>query len=126
VNNYEILVIFDTNGKPDTAESIIEAFSSEIQNSGGKINDTEDMGHKVFTREAKRHKQSGHYVKFWVELPSDFADSIQDHFRLNESVFRLMLTRDPGSFRPTDVPVEAEESTSEVAVGEAETATAES
>lgn len=126
MNNYEILVIFDTNGKPDTAESMMEAFSSELENSGGKITDTEDMGHKVFTREAKHHKQSGHYVKFWVQLPSDFADSIQEHFRLNESVFRLMLTRDPGSFRPTDVPVETEDSSPEAAVAETEPATAES
>lgn len=104
MNNYEILVIFDTNGKPDSAESIVKAFTANLEENGGKVGDVEDMGHKVFTREAKLHKQSGHYVKIWCSLEAEFADRIHDHFRLDETVFRLILTKDPGSFRPTDVP----------------------
>lgn len=104
VNNYEILVIFDTNGVVDPVDTMIESFSSRLVELGAQVTDKENLGHKVFSREAKLHRQSGHYVKVWLRMTSEVAGQIQDHFRLDESIFRLIVSRNPGTFRPTDVP----------------------
>jgi len=106
VTNYEILVILNTNGKEDLGDSMLETFISNLKEEGCEISDIEEMGHTTFIREGKNHTHSGHYVKIWLQMTCEFADSIQERFRLDESIFRILLTKNPSSFRPSDVKEE--------------------
>lgn len=119
MTNYEILVIFDSNGREDVGESMSEAFVSALKDDGCTISEIEPMGHKTFVREGKNHTHSGHYFKLWLQMPAEFADNIHERFRLDESVFRIILTKNPSSFRPSDVvEEESEEAAAEAAKGD--------
>lgn len=115
MTRYELLVIFDTNGSEEKGESTLDAFTSTLKEEGCSISDIETMGHRTFVREGKNHTQSGHYVKIWLDMETDYADNIHERFRLDEDVFRIMMSKDPSSFRPSDV---VEEPTPEPVVEE--------
>lgn len=109
MTNYEILVILNTNGKEDLGDSMSEAFISTLKEEGCTISDIEPLGHKTFVREGKNHTQSGHYVKIWLQMTCEYADNIQERFRLDDSIFRILLSKNPSSFRPSDVKEEEPE-----------------
>jgi len=99
VKRYEGLFILNGNltstGKDDGVTQAIDRISKDIEALGGKIEGTQKMDKRPFSRVADKKNGSGHYVNFiFRSLPATLVP-LQNKFALNEDVFRVLFTLAP-------------------------------
>jgi small subunit ribosomal protein S6 len=88
---YKATIILDTRGREETAEQLIEEVKNEISAQGIEVVGEENLGRKDFARQPDPKIGAGNYVQLILSGPPETAAKLQEHFRLNKLVFRLLI-----------------------------------
>jgi len=99
MKRYEGQFILNNNltstGKDDGVTVAIERISKDIESAGGKIEATQKMDKRNFSRVADKKFSSGFYVNIIFQSAGSAIATLQNKFGLNEDVFRVMFTTAP-------------------------------
>ena len=108
MKRYEGLFILNNNltstGKDDGVTVALERISKDIESAGGKIEATQKMDKRTFTRVADKKFSSGFYVNIIFQGPGTAIALLQHKFGLNEDVFRVLFTLAPEVKPATGLP----------------------
>jgi small subunit ribosomal protein S6 len=88
---YEGCFILTTAGKEADAKDIIDGIEKQIRESGVKTLKVQRMDKRPLARVTSK-VDSGYYVNFVFEMDPASVNAFRDKFKLNEDVYRLMLT----------------------------------
>jgi ribosomal protein S6 len=104
MKRYEGLFILNNNltstGKDDGVTVALDRISKEIEAAGGKIEATQKMDKRNFTRVADKKVSSGFYVNIIFKSPGTAIALLQHKFGLNDDVFRVLFTLAPEPTAP--------------------------
>jgi len=85
--NYEALIVLDTKGKEETIDSLVSTISKDMEKSGLKLEQIDNMGKRKFPFNP-RHVEAGHFVKIQFAGEPAALDSLRSKLRLNENVYQ--------------------------------------
>jgi small subunit ribosomal protein S6 len=85
------MFILDTRGREESVEQLIEDVKKEIAAAGAEVEGTENLGRRDFARVTDDKLPAGNYVEFALTGDSGTAARLQEHFRLNPAVYRILL-----------------------------------
>lgn len=95
MKRYEGLFILNTTGKEEGIKETIDAISTEIAATGGKVETVQKMDKRPFTRVADNRFTSGFYVNIiFAAAPAAIA-TLHTRLALNADVFRALFTTAP-------------------------------
>ena len=93
MKRYEGLFILNTAGKEEGINELVDKLKSEISDLGVKVETVQKMEKRGFSRQADDNKlKEGFYVNFIFEAPPEAVRKLQNHFALNDDVFRTLFT----------------------------------
>jgi ribosomal protein S6 len=95
MNKYEGLFILNTAGKEEGIKEAIDKITAEISAVGGKVETTQKMDKKNFTRVADKRHTSGFFVNVIFQTEENTVASLRTRLALSEDVFRVMITKAP-------------------------------
>ncbi len=95
MNKYEGLFILNTAGKEEGVKDALDKISAEITAVGGKIETVQKMERKPFARVADKNHASGYYANVIFDATPAVAAQLQNKFKLNTDVFRVLFTQMP-------------------------------
>jgi small subunit ribosomal protein S6 len=95
MKKYEGLFILNTAGKEEGVQDAITKISNEITAVGGKIETVQKMERKPFARVADKRHASGFYANVIFDATPAVVAQLQNKFKLNEDVFRVLFTIAP-------------------------------
>jgi ribosomal protein S6 len=95
VKRYEGLFILNTAGKEEGIKEIIDKITAEINRLGGRVETTQKMDKRSFSRVADKAHSSGFFVNMIFEVRPDAIVQLRKVFSLNEEVFRVLFTELP-------------------------------
>jgi ribosomal protein S6 len=99
VKRYEGLFILNGNltstGKDDGVTVALDKISKEIEAAGGKIEGTQKMDKRNFSRVADKKFNSGFYVNVLFSFPGAALAALKHKFALNDDIFRVLVTIAP-------------------------------
>jgi small subunit ribosomal protein S6 len=107
VKRYEGLFILNTTGKEEGIKEAIDKISKDIESAGGKVETTQKMDKRSFSRVADKKYNSGFYVNVIFQSAPSVVASLRGRFALNEEIFRVLLTEAPP---PKEEPLKTAES----------------
>ncbi len=84
---YEAMIVLDTKGKEETAEQLVSAISREMEQSGIKLEQIDQIGKRKFPFNP-RHVEAGYFVKIQFEADSQALDATRQRLKLNENVYQ--------------------------------------
>lgn len=90
-NNYRVSVILDTRNNTEAVDALIERVSTGLNSIQGEILKVNNLGQKDFIRVTDRKVPNGIYVQFEVSAPSAFPAALQERFRLDKAVKRILV-----------------------------------
>lgn len=90
---YDATFILDTRSYQEPVETLIEKISSTIESIHGTVESVENQGQKTFARITNRKFPAGIYVSFKVSGPSSFPTVLQERFKLDKLVNRILITQ---------------------------------
>ncbi len=82
-------------------KDVIDKLTAEITNAGGKVETTQKMDKRNFSRVADKKYPSGYYVNFIFEAPEAAIAQLRTRLELNDDVFRTMFTIAPPPVKET-------------------------
>jgi small subunit ribosomal protein S6 len=88
---YEGCFILNTAGKEADAKDVIDAIEKQIRDSSGKTLKIQRMDKRPLARVTGKI-DSGYYVNFVFEMDPANVNAFREKFKLNEDVYRLMVT----------------------------------
>ena len=88
---YKATFILDTRGREESGEQLIEEVKKEIAAAGVELDGTENLGRRDFARVTDDKIPAGNYVEFSLLGDAGSATRLQEHFRLNPAVYRIMV-----------------------------------
>jgi ribosomal protein S6 len=97
VKRYEGLFILDTAGKEEGIKDTIDKLSAEITALGGKVETTQKMDKKPFSRVADKKHTAGFYLNIIFECPPTVVEQIKHRFTGHPDVFRVIFTASPAA-----------------------------
>jgi len=92
VKRYEGLFILNTAAKEEGVKDVIDKITKEIETAGGKVETTQKMDKKSFSRVADKKHTAGFYVNVIFEGAPATLAALQSRFALNEDVFRVLFS----------------------------------
>jgi len=92
VKTYEILFILPESTKDDSVEAALTSVKRELEGLGAVVSHVNRIGRKTFARELNK-QQSGFYAVMTANMDPIKAQSVPNHFKLNEDVFRLQVIK---------------------------------
>ena len=99
VKRYEGLFILNSQltstGKDDGVNVALEKISKEIEAAGGKVEGTQKMEKRNFSRVADKKFNSGFYVNVLFSSPGSALAALKHKFALNDDIFRVLFTIAP-------------------------------
>jgi small subunit ribosomal protein S6 len=100
-NRYEGLLVLNVKGNEDGAKDIIERLESEFKKDGAIVEQVQNMDRRQFTYTAGP-LDSGLYVNFIFNAPSNAIDKLRARFTLDEDVYRqhYQKLRAPKAVKP--------------------------
>jgi small subunit ribosomal protein S6 len=88
---YRATFIIDTREQSDDVEALTARLQEALSAVGCQVTDTENLGQIEFSRVTDRHRPSGIYLKFILEAAPEAPAAIQEKFRLDRTVDRIMI-----------------------------------
>ena len=99
MRTYEALFIVQPDATDEETQTIVQGVEKLATDNGGTIVRSDVWGKRRLAYEVKGH-QEGVYVLIRFESPTEFVDTLEGNFRLNESVIRwLIVLFDPKTLR---------------------------
>lgn len=95
MKRYEGLFILNTAAKEDGIKDVIDKISKEIEAAGGKVETTQKMDKKAFSRVADKKHSSGFYLNVIFEGAPTTLTTLHRRFAMNEDVFRVLFSSAP-------------------------------
>jgi len=89
--NYKATLILDTRGREETADQLVADLQKEIASLGIEVSKVENLGRREFARKTDPALPAGNYAQYDVAGGSDTAVRLQEHFRLNPLVYRVLV-----------------------------------
>jgi small subunit ribosomal protein S6 len=84
-------MILDTRGREESVEQLIEDVKKELVAAGAEVHGNESMGRRDFARVTDDKMPAANYVEFTVSGAAGLASKIQEQFRLNPAVYRVLV-----------------------------------
>ena len=84
---YEALIVLDTKGKEETVDSLVSIISKDMEKSGLKLEQIDNMGKRKFPFNP-RHVEAGHFVNIQFSGAPAAVDALRSRLRLNENVYQ--------------------------------------
>lgn len=89
--NYKATLILDTRGREETADQLVADLQKEIASLGIDVLKVENLGRREFARKTDPALPAGNYAQYDIAGGSDTASRLQNHFRLNPLVYRVLV-----------------------------------
>jgi len=107
---YESVVIARQDLPASQVNTLVEEFTSIIDNNGGKVVSTENWGLRNLAYRVKKNRK-GHYVLLNLDVPSAAVHEFERLMRINEDVLRYMTLRVESHSEEPSVMVSEKDST---------------
>jgi small subunit ribosomal protein S6 len=85
------MMILDTRGREESVEQLIEEVKKELAAAGAEVQGAETLGRRDFARVTDAKLTAANYVEFTVGGAPGVAAKIQEQFRLNPAVYRVLV-----------------------------------
>ena len=95
MKRYEGLFILDTAGKEEGIKDVIDKLAAEVAAVGAKVETTQKMDKKAFSRIADKKHTAGFYVNIIFECQPEVIDQLKRRFTMHPDVFRVIFTASP-------------------------------
>ncbi|MEM7147742.1 MAG: 30S ribosomal protein S6 [Verrucomicrobiota bacterium] len=82
---YEGVIVLDTRGKEEAIDDMISGIGREIEGTGAKLEQIDQLGKKEFAYNA-RHMAEGFYVNYMFEAAAGELDQVRETLKANEQV----------------------------------------
>jgi small subunit ribosomal protein S6 len=82
---YEGVIVLDVRGKDDSIDEMISGIGREIEETGAKLEQIDQMGKKEFSYNA-HHLAEGLYVNYMFEAETDLVEKIRTRLDSNDQV----------------------------------------
>jgi small subunit ribosomal protein S6 len=89
--NYKATLILDTRGREETADQLVADLQKEIATLGIDVLKVENLGRREFARKTDPALPAGNYAQYDIAGGNDTATRLQNHFRLNPLVYRVLV-----------------------------------
>jgi small subunit ribosomal protein S6 len=89
---YEVMYIADPTTDGDTIKGMNEEITALIENAGGTIVNTDDMGLRQLAYKIKQFTQ-GYYFLFEIEGSGREIAELERRMRVNDKIFRYLTVR---------------------------------
>lgn len=90
-HKYLATFILDTRNYAEPVETLIEKITTTINAVGGEVNSVKNLGQKEFVRVTDRKYPAGIYVQYEMEAPAEVPSALQEKFRLDRTVNRILV-----------------------------------
>lgn len=90
MRNYELTIVLPGKATAAKKKDVIERIEKMVTANGGSITKTDDWGKKDLAYDIKKN-DSGVFVYFELEMPSQAAKAIKDKIRLEDDIIRYLL-----------------------------------
>ena len=84
-------MILDTRGREESVDQLIEEIRKEIASIEIEVLGVEQLGRREFARVTDPGLTAGNYVQFKLAGPPETSTRLNEHFRLNPVVYRIVL-----------------------------------
>lgn len=91
LRNYVATFILDTRDQPDDLDNLFARIRETLESVDCEITEFIDKGRKDFIRVTDRRNPSGVYVEIHFKAPSEAPAAIQEKFRLEKTINRIMI-----------------------------------
>lgn len=91
MNKYETVFIINPNVEETGVKSLIEKFSSLINNDG-KVEKVEELGMRKLAYEIKKHKE-GYYVVVTFEANPELIRELERIYRITDEVIKFIVIK---------------------------------
>lgn len=88
---YRATFILDTRTYQDPVETLTDKIKATLESLGFSVIGVKNVGSKDFVRVTDRHFPSGIYVQYDMEGPAKASTLVQEKFRLDKTVDRILL-----------------------------------
>ena len=92
LHTYDATFILDTRSYQEPIETLIEKISSTLESLHGTVASVVNQGQKAFARITNRKFPAGIYVTFKLQGPKGFPKALQERFKLDKLVNRILIT----------------------------------
>jgi small subunit ribosomal protein S6 len=82
---YEGVIVLDVRGKDEAVDEMISGIGKEIEDSGAKLEQIDQLGKKEFAYNA-HHLAEGFYVNYMFEAETDLVEKIRSRLDTNDQV----------------------------------------
>lgn len=90
-SNYRTTFIFDTRNHSEDVDALIERITTTLNSLQAEVSKVNNLGQKDFIRVTDRKVPNGIYIQFILSAPANFAAAVQERFRLDKSVNRILV-----------------------------------
>lgn len=91
MNQYESIIIINPNVDEEKMKSLIEKFSTLINNEG-KVEKVEELGKKKLAYEVKKNKE-GYYVVYTFDAKPELISELERNYRITDEVIKFIVIR---------------------------------
>ena len=95
MKRYEGLFILNTAGREEGVKEAIDLITEEITTVGGKVETTQKMDKRPFSRTPNKRVTSGFYLNVIFEAPPAAIAPLRSRFTMNDEVYRVIFTVAP-------------------------------
>lgn len=90
-NTYRVSFIFETRNHTENVDALIERITTTLNSIQADVTKVNNLGQKDFIRVTDRKAPNGIYVQFLLSAPSAFPSVVQERFRLDKTVKRILV-----------------------------------
>ncbi|MBN1404478.1 MAG: 30S ribosomal protein S6 [Opitutales bacterium] len=89
--NYRATFILDTRNYEQPIETLVSALTSALTELGATTGDSRNLGRQEFIRVTDKHHTGDVYVQIDLSAPAELPGKVQERFRLDKTVKRVLL-----------------------------------
>ena len=88
---YKTTFIIDVRLMENPIETLIDELKTIIGSLDGEVESWENLGIRSFSYVKKKELTQGNYLQLLISAPSSFEKNIQNKFRLDKRVHRILV-----------------------------------
>lgn len=92
MENYEGIFIVKPEIKDEDAKGVFKVISDSVIKNGGTVKKEELWGKRPLASLVKKSKE-GHYFKLDFSAPTSVIAKLEDIYKMNNDILRVMITR---------------------------------